>query len=465
MRILTYTVLPEEDGRQIKRIIRGKMGVSHRVFSELKQRGGFVLDGRAVFANHVVRAGQVIRLELFDEESGKAAQDDAPVNVVYEDDDIIVINKEAPLACQSSEKQPENTLENRLMYRYRNQNFVFRPVNRLDKGTSGLMVATKHAHAQNILQEQLHTDSYVREYLAVVCGCPEPAEGEINAPIRKAEGATVRREVGEGGKESLTRYRVIERGEEFSLVRLRLLTGRTHQIRVHMSHIGHPVAGDFLYGTEDERLSGRFALHSHYLSILHPMTGERMEFIAPLPVKLLGILKGWRLTQACAEDAGEILSLYRLAAQDEHSHWNEEYPAMEEIEFDLSQDGLFVLRQAGRIIAAVSKIAHDDLDDEPLGWSDGKSCVLARLCVHPEYRGRGIGEWMVRAAMDKSAGQGLEWMRLLADEHNGAARRIYEKIGFVQKGEVNLYGGHFVGYEGRIPAVPAYSVRMSNENT
>lgn len=290
MRVLTYTILPEEDGRQIKKIIRGKLGVSHRVFSELKQRGGFILDGESVFANHVVHEGQTIRLELFDEESGSAPMDDAPVDVIYEDDDIIVINKDAPLACQSSEKQPEHTLENRLMYRYRDQNFVFRPVNRLDKGTSGLMVAAKHAHAQNILQEQLHTEAYVREYLAVVCGCPEEMQGEINAPIRKAEGATVKREVAEDGKESVTQYRVIQKGAEFSLVRLRLLTGRTHQIRVHMSYIGHPVAGDFLYGTEDERLPRRFALHSHFLSIVHPMTGERMEFTAPIPDAFIKML-------------------------------------------------------------------------------------------------------------------------------------------------------------------------------
>ncbi len=290
MRTLTYTIPPEDDGRLIKRIIRGKMGLSHRQFSDLKQRGGFILDGEAVFANHIVREGQVITLTLLDEESGKAEEDETPVNVVYEDDDIIVIDKDAPLACQSSEKQPTNTLENRLMYRYRDRAFVFRPVNRLDKGTSGLMVAAKHAHAQNILQRQLHTDDYVREYLAVVCGAPEPLEGEINAPIRKAEGATVRREVGEDGRESLTLYKTIEQGEEFSLVRLRLMTGRTHQIRVHMAHIGHPVAGDFLYGTEDARLPGRFALHSNYLSIVHPETGERLEFTAELPEALRKLL-------------------------------------------------------------------------------------------------------------------------------------------------------------------------------
>lgn len=291
MRVLTYIIPPEDDGRLIKRVIRGKMGVSHRQFSDLKQRHGVILDGESVLANHAVRAGQTITLELIDEESGGAAWDEAPVDVVYEDDDLLVINKEAPLACQSSVKQPSNTLENRLAYRYRDRSFVFRPVNRLDKGTSGLMIAAKHAHAQNLLQAQLHSDSYVREYLAVVCGRPEPDRGRIDAPIRKADGATVRREVGEGGRPSTTEYRVLKSGSEFSLVRLRLLTGRTHQIRVHMAHIGHPVAGDFLYGHEDERLPGRFALHSCYLSVVHPETGERMEFTAPLPEELGRLLE------------------------------------------------------------------------------------------------------------------------------------------------------------------------------
>lgn len=111
MRVLTYTIPAEDDGRMIKRIIRGKMGVSHRVFSDLKQRHGFLLDGESVLANHIVAEGQTIRLELFDEEKGRAAEDDKPVDVVYEDEDIIVINKDAPLACQSSSRQPENTLE------------------------------------------------------------------------------------------------------------------------------------------------------------------------------------------------------------------------------------------------------------------------------------------------------------------------------------------------------------------
>ena len=162
-------------------------------------------------------------------------------------------------------------------------------MNRLDKGTSGLMLVAKDAHAQYLLQQMLHTDAFIREYLAVVDGCLPQEEGVITAPIAKADGATVRREERPDGKEARTFYRVIQKGER-SLVRLRLDTGRTHQIRVHMAHMGCPVTGDFLYGTETPLLPGRFALHSAMIRITHPVTGDSMEWHSPLPLTLQNLL-------------------------------------------------------------------------------------------------------------------------------------------------------------------------------
>jgi 23S rRNA pseudouridine1911/1915/1917 synthase len=177
------------------------------------------------------------------------------------------------------------TLENRLAFCY--PDMIFRPLNRLDRGTSGLMAAAKHAHAAQILQKQLHTDAFVREYLAVVEGYMT-GEGTIDAPIAKEEAATVRRVIDyERGVRAVTHYRVERSGEQFSLVRLRLETGRTHQIRVHLSHMGHPIVGDFLYGHEDPRLPGRFALHSTYIRLVQPVTGEIIERTSPLPSELL----------------------------------------------------------------------------------------------------------------------------------------------------------------------------------
>ena len=282
MRTLTYTADAADEGRAIKRIIRSKMAVSHGQLASLKQKNAVLLDGRSIHANEIVHAGQTISLLLMDEEGGVAVPVEGDVNVVYEDEDILIVDKSAPLACMSGVHHPDDALENRLAWRYRGENYVFRPVNRLDKGTSGLMAVARHAHAQQVLQNMLHTDAYVREYFALAVGQVEPERGTIDAPIGKADGATVRREVRADGKRAVTHYE--------TLLRVRLETGRTHQIRVHLQSIGHQIAGDFLYGEEDARLSGRFALHSARLVLTHPVTGERMAFESDAPQVFYDIL-------------------------------------------------------------------------------------------------------------------------------------------------------------------------------
>lgn len=289
---LTQIVTPADAGRKIKYFLRGVMRISSRQLGALKGAEGMRVNGRPVHANHILQAGDVVELILKDMPSFPVAPDPTPVNVVYEDDDLLIIDKPAPLPCQCSPKQAGMTLENRLAHRYRDDpGFIFRPVNRLDKGTSGLMAAAKHAHAAHVLQGQLHTDAFLREYLAVVEG-PMTGAGVIDAPIAKAPAATVRRIVDyERGAPSATRYRVEQTGLRCSLVRLRLETGRTHQIRVHLSHLGHPVVGDFLYGTEDPRLPGRFALHSTRIRLTHPITGAVIERESPLPKELSALLE------------------------------------------------------------------------------------------------------------------------------------------------------------------------------
>ncbi|MEA4897431.1 MAG: RluA family pseudouridine synthase [Christensenellaceae bacterium] len=293
MHTITYPVPPADDGRLIKRVIRGSIGLSYHQLSMLKAAGALMLNGRAVHANEPVRAGDVIELTLV-EAPGRAPMPEAgPVFAVYEDEHLLIVDKEAPLACQSSPRQAGGTLENRLAHRYAGDpSYAFRPVNRLDKGTSGLMVVAKHAHAQMLLSQKLHSGDFEREYLAVVAGRPEPGEGEIEAPIGKADGATVRREVRADGKAARTAYRTLETRGGMALLRLKLFTGRTHQIRVHLQSIGCPVLGDFLYGTEDARLPGRFALHSAFLSLTHPASGKRLSFESPLPAALEALMKG-----------------------------------------------------------------------------------------------------------------------------------------------------------------------------
>lgn len=288
MRNLTYTIPPEDDGRPIKRVIRGRMGLSHQQFSRLKARGGLMLDGEAVFANHEVRTGQVISLDLALAEESGIAPDPTPISIAYEDEDLLIVNKPAPLACQHSPRNENPSLEARVVHYLRG--CPFRPVNRLDKGTSGLMAVAKHAHAQMLLARQLHTDEMVREYLAVLVGRPPQMEGAVSAPIQKAEGQTIRRIVSDDGKPAVTRYAVEKYDGQRSTVRLVLKTGRTHQIRVHMAHLGCPVFGDFLYGREEtELLPGRFALHSARLRLRQPLTGQWIDVVSELPEELLRI--------------------------------------------------------------------------------------------------------------------------------------------------------------------------------
>ena len=292
MRRITYLIQPADEGRPLRRVVRGEMNVSQHLYASLKRRNACFIDGHPARANQAVRAGEMI--ELFVDDAGPGEPPVEPpvktLNVVYEDGDVIVIDKPAPLPCMRGAQADGHSLEDRFLWRYRAEGVPFRPVNRLDKGTSGLMALARHAHAQQVMQSRLHTDGYVREYLALVEGTGMADEGIIDLPIGKADGATVRRTVREDGRPALTRFRKLREGGGYTLLRLRLETGRTHQIRVHLSHVGHPVVGDFLYGREIPELPRRFALHSCYLSFEQPVTGARLTFESPLPPEIAALL-------------------------------------------------------------------------------------------------------------------------------------------------------------------------------
>lgn len=281
------------DGCRLRDVLRRDMGVSYSAMKSAKWDNRICVDGIPTPVNAMLRAGQVVTMTWPEE---KPAYQLRPYNlsldIPYEDEYLLVISKPAPLASQSSAGHPDNSLEN-AVYAYLGcpKDFVYRPVNRLDKGTSGLMVVAKTPHAQYRLQQQLHTEAFVREYLAVVEGIPGPERGVIDAPIAKVDAASIRRHVCPEGKPSVTHYQVEQAGHDCALVRLWLETGRTHQIRVHMSHMGWPICGDFLYGRELPQLPGRFALHSAGLALIHPITGERLCFFSPLPQQLSALLE------------------------------------------------------------------------------------------------------------------------------------------------------------------------------
>jgi 23S rRNA pseudouridine1911/1915/1917 synthase len=238
-----------------------------------------------------VQAGDTVRIEWAEEiPAYRPRRYDIPLDVPWEDEYLMVAVKPAGMASQSSQNHPDDSLENAVYTRAGcPEDFVFRPVNRLDKGTGGLMLIAKTPHIQYLMQQLLHTPGFRRRYLAWTDGVPETESGILDYPIGKAEGATVRRIVSPEGKPSRTRYRVLRRQGAGVLVLLELETGRTHQIRVHLSHAGCPVRGDFLYGKElPEEFPGCFALHSAMLETVHPLTGGTIR-LTSLPEWAEGI--------------------------------------------------------------------------------------------------------------------------------------------------------------------------------
>ena len=208
---------------------------------------------------------------------------EAALSVPWQDEHYLVVDKPAPMPTLCSAKQDGPTLENTLYTALGcPEDYVFRPVNRLDKGTSGLMAVARDAHAQQLLQRQLHSETFIREYKAVCVGHLPEASGVIALPIGKA-GEGVKRAVRADGQRAVTHYWVEAENKSCSLVRLRLETGRTHQIRVHLAALGCPILGDYLYGAPHPALPGRFALHACFLQFTHPFTGERVSASSPLP--------------------------------------------------------------------------------------------------------------------------------------------------------------------------------------
>jgi len=298
VRILTYTAGPMDEGRAVRSVVPRRFALGQHAFRRLKVLKAIHVNGAAVRADYILHAGDQIAVHIpsdmppGDVPAHAAAQDLPPSFIRYQDEDLIIVSKGAPLPTLPARHIASGTLREQLMDMLRADpaSFVYHPVNRLDKGTSGLLCIARHAHAQRLLTAQLHTGAFVREYLAVADGLlPAPA-GTIDAPIARI-GTGAKRTVRIDGKPAVTHYAVERECGGKSLVRLRLMTGRTHQIRVHLSYIGCPIAGDYLYGAEHPALPGRFALHSAYIRLIQPITGKIIELSDPLPDALSALLE------------------------------------------------------------------------------------------------------------------------------------------------------------------------------
>ncbi|MBC8536506.1 RluA family pseudouridine synthase [Feifania hominis] len=299
-RIWRMSIPPEAEGVLLRGYLRERLALSSALLARLKQsERGILLNGRRATVRAVLHAGDVLELELerADSASPNIIPAEGELDIVYEDEDLLILNKPARIPVHPSQGHYGDSLANIAVYHYarRGQNFVFRPVNRLDRGTSGLMAVAKNAYCHERLIASLHT-GLRREYLAIACGRFAQRTGVIDAPIARAPGSVLRREVSPSGDPARTHYEVLAERGAFTLLRLRLETGRTHQIRVHLAHMGHPLVGDFLYGEENRALIDRTALHAAALSLTQPITGRALAFRAPLPADML------RLWRACDKE-------------------------------------------------------------------------------------------------------------------------------------------------------------------
>ena len=292
-RRLEYLVARDQDGLRLEQLLK-KKGYSRKCLALLKRTGdGVLVNGARRYLNQRVRAGETVTVHIDERESSEQVEPvRLPLDIVYEDEDILVVNKPAGMPIHPSMNNHDNSLANALAWYYKNQGlpFVFRCTNRLDRDTSGLTVVAKHILSSCVLASMAVKKEVTREYLAIVRGRPRPDEGIIDAPLSRKPGSLLERQVDfEGGEQAVTCYRVLREANGHSLVKLALLTGRTHQIRVHMKHLGWPLVGDYLYNPDMEQI-GRQALHSARLAFRHPVTGKAMEFTAPLPEDMERIL-------------------------------------------------------------------------------------------------------------------------------------------------------------------------------
>lgn len=281
MREFILTVGNDFSGRDIKSILSGHWGFSGSLITTLKKGDSITLNGKKEFVNKIVSSGDVLKISLPESSSDNIVPNPIPLSILYEDEDILLVNKAADMPTHPSIGHFEGTLANAVMHYYQHIPFTFRAVTRLDRDTSGVVLIAKHIVAADRLSKALIKGDLTKEYMAICVGIPNPRSGTIDAPIKREKEGIIKRCIDIDGKPSLTDYEVMEEKNGLALVKLFPKTGRTHQLRLHLSHIGTPILGDFLYGEEIQ--SERTRLHCHSLCFPHPISGKVMKITAPLP--------------------------------------------------------------------------------------------------------------------------------------------------------------------------------------
>ena len=293
METITRIITAEEDGSTVRHILKAKLHFSSHAISRLtRAEHGIQVNGHHARTIDILHTGDALTVETGDHRPPRTdvTPGNWPLPVIWEDGHLLVVNKPAGMTAHASNFLPDTPTVAGALAWSRGTDFLFHPVNRLDKGTTGLMVIAKSGYVHDLLRRSLHTPHFRREYRAICMGCPEPKQGTINAPIGRAPDSVVARCVRPDGSPAVSHYEVLSQSNGMSLVKLLPETGRTHQLRVHMASIGCPLAGDWLYGTEDTDLIPRPALHSYALTLTHPVTGEILRLTAPLPEDMVRLI-------------------------------------------------------------------------------------------------------------------------------------------------------------------------------
>lgn len=284
-RILTYTITPQEDGMQVLEFLRSK-GFSRHILTSMKpDKEALLVNGMRAGGRSILKEGDHFRVRVMETGSMEGiVPAPLPLDILYEDEDILVLNKPADMPVHPSIGNYTNTLANAATFYFQQKNELcpFRCINRLDRDTSGSLILAKNALSAAILSAQMRNREIRRTYLAVVCGVTPPS-GTVSAPIGRVSDSVIQRQVDpEHGESAVTHYERLAVRNDHSLLEIHLETGRTHQIRVHMGYIGHPLPADYLYHPVYDHFK-RQPLHSFQLNFRHPLTGKNLCFTAPVP--------------------------------------------------------------------------------------------------------------------------------------------------------------------------------------
>lgn len=281
-----YIIDEQYSGRCIKDFLINKLGVSHRNLVNMKRNSSILLNGEAAYVNAKLTMGDRLEVFLVDKESENILPEAFDLDIIYEDDYIIAVNKEAGMPVHPTKGHFTGTVANALVYYWRNKrkDIKIRPINRLDKDTSGLVLFAKNSHVQYMMSKEKF--SFHKEYIAIAEGLIEKEADIIDLPIKRENYHTIRRIISKDGQRAVTSYEVIKKSEAATLLRINLITGRTHQIRVHMSYSGHPLLGDELYGGSREIIQ-RQALHAEKIFFIHPAIGSDIELHAKIPEDMM----------------------------------------------------------------------------------------------------------------------------------------------------------------------------------